>query len=135
MHYSPVQLADLPDEVLLIIFMKLNSAELLYSLVDVNKRLNRILHDSVFTSRLTLMTRLQDNSITPFSDSLLRRFCVEILPEIHCKIKWLDLESSSMERILLSTTYPNLYRLGLYDLEMGRATLLFSRKLVNFNVV
>ncbi|CAF4381930.1 unnamed protein product, partial [Rotaria sp. Silwood2] len=40
---------------------------------------------------------------------MLDRFCLQILPEIHYKIKWLDLESSSMERILLATNYPNLY--------------------------
>jgi hypothetical protein len=134
MEYSFVQLNDLPEEVLLIIFMKLDSAELLYSLIDVNQRLNRILHDSVFTSHLTLMTRLSNNSIIPFSDSMLHRFCVQILPQIHYKIKWLELESSSMERILLSTSYPNLYRLDLYDQEVGRAALLLAGKLVNFNV-
>jgi hypothetical protein len=35
------------------------------------------------------------------------------IDSIHDKIRWFDLESSSMERILLSTNYPNLYGLVL----------------------
>ncbi|CAF1147963.1 unnamed protein product [Rotaria sordida] len=126
MKYSFVQFNDLPDEILLIIFKKLDNAELLYSLIDVNKRLNKILCDSIFTSRLTLMTHLLNNSISPFSDSLLGRFCLQILPKIYDKIEWLNLESSSMERILLSTNYPNLYGLGLYNMEVERAKYLFT---------
>ncbi|CAF0926588.1 unnamed protein product [Rotaria sordida] len=126
MKYSFVQFNDLPDEILLIIFKKLDNAELLYSLIDVNKRLNKILCDSIFTSRLTLMTHLLNNSISPFSDSLLGRFCLQISPKIYDKIEWLNLESSSMERILLSTNYPNLYGLGLYNMEVERAKYLFT---------
>ncbi len=40
--YSLIQLNDLPDEILLIIFKKLNNIELLYSLINVNKRVKKI---------------------------------------------------------------------------------------------
>jgi hypothetical protein len=38
MEYSRIQLNDLPDEILMIIFKKLANADVLYSLSGVNKR-------------------------------------------------------------------------------------------------
>ncbi|CAF2925333.1 unnamed protein product [Rotaria sp. Silwood2] len=60
------------------------------------------------------------NSNYPLPYLMLHRFCLQILPKIHDKIKWLNLESLSMKRILLPTNYSNLYELGLYDLEIER---------------
>ena len=117
MEHSSVELNDLPDEILMIILKKLSNVEVLYSLIGVNKRLNTIVHDSIFTNCLTLMRCFSDDSIYPLPDPILDRFCLQILPEIHHKIKWLNLESSSMKRILLATNYPNLYGLGLYDID------------------
>ncbi|CAF3949473.1 unnamed protein product [Rotaria sordida] len=91
----------------------------------VNKRLNTIVRDPIFTSHLTLMRCLLDDSICPLPDSMLDRFCSQILPEIHCQIKWLDLESSSMERILRAANYPNLSGLGLLDIDLETAQSLF----------
>ncbi len=67
--------------------------------------------------------------IPPLSDPMIDRFCVQILPKINHKIKWLDVESSSMEPILLSTSYPNLNGLGLYDLALETARDLFTGKI------
>ncbi|CAF4062341.1 unnamed protein product [Rotaria sordida] len=135
-EHSSIHLDNLPDEILLIIFNKLNNTTLLYSLLGVNKRLNKILYDSIFTNHLTLLRRkpnhlimfqsLSSHLIYPLVDQILNRFCLEILPEIHDKIEWLDLESSSMERILLATNYPNLSGLGLYNIQAKRAIDLFS---------
>src|SRR5690349_20829140 len=108
MEYSCVQLNDLPDEILLIIFKKLANIEVLYSLIGVNKRLNKIAHDFVFTNHLALLTSTSDGFVYSLRYLILDRFCLHILPKIHQKIKWLDLESRSMERILLATNYPNL---------------------------
>ncbi|CAF4739499.1 unnamed protein product, partial [Rotaria sp. Silwood2] len=57
----------------------------------------------------------------------LDRFCLQILPSIRHKIKWVNLESSSMKRILHATNYPNLYGLGLYDIEIETALSLIGR--------
>ncbi|CAF2208551.1 unnamed protein product [Rotaria magnacalcarata] len=121
MKHSPVELNDLPDEILMIILKKLNNVQILYSLIGVNKRLNTIVHDPIFTSHLTLMRCFSDDSIDPLPDPILDRFCLQILHEIHHKIQWLNLESSSMKRILLATNYPNLFGLGLYDIEIETA--------------
>ncbi len=125
MERSLVELNDLPDEILLTIFKKLDNISLLNSLMRVNRRLNTIVCDSIFTSHLTLMKKqLSDDSVHSLSDSILDRFCSQILPEIHCQIKWLDLEASSMERIFLAADYPNLCGLGLFDISIETAVSL-----------
>ncbi|CAF3996996.1 unnamed protein product [Rotaria sordida] len=116
MEYSSVQLNDLSDEILLIIFKNLNNIDLLYSLIGVNKRLNNIVHDSMFTSSLTLFNHSSYNNIYSLSDLMLDRFCFQILPSIHHKIKWIDVEISSMKRILCAN-YPILSGLGIYNIE------------------
>ncbi|CAF3291946.1 unnamed protein product, partial [Rotaria sp. Silwood2] len=75
-----------------------------------NKRFNTIIYDPIFTSHLSLMRCFQNNSMYyPLSGPILDRVCSQILPEIHHKINWLDLEPTSMERILLPTKFPNLH--------------------------
>jgi hypothetical protein len=54
LQYLIVQLIDLPDELLVMIFKILNNVQLLYSLIGINKQLDRILSDSIFTKNLTL---------------------------------------------------------------------------------
>ncbi|CAF0723902.1 unnamed protein product [Rotaria sp. Silwood1] len=120
MEHSLIQLNDLPDEILMIILKKLYNVEVLYTLIGINKRLNAFVHDSIFTNYLTLMKFFSYSSIRPLSNPILNRFCLVILPEIHHKIKWLNVESSTMERILLATSYPNLYGLGLYNIPAER---------------
>ncbi|CAF1077709.1 unnamed protein product [Rotaria sordida] len=66
------------------------------------------------------------NGLNQLPDAVLDRFCLEILPKIHHKIEWLDVESSSIERILLLTNYSNLNGLRLYDLTSERARDFFT---------
>ncbi|CAF5074085.1 unnamed protein product [Rotaria sp. Silwood1] len=132
MEYSSVQLNDLLDEIIFIIFKKLNKLDVLYSFIDVNKRLNEIVHDPTFTSGLTLFNYLSCDYIYPLSDLMLDRFCLHILPKIGHKIKWLDLEPLSMKRILLSANYPNLFGLGIYNIEKQAVLNLFTGKIFLF---
>jgi hypothetical protein len=122
-----VQLNDLPDEIILLIFKKLSNLEVLYSFIDVNKRLNNIVHDSIFTNRLT-MTRCSFDGPPPPPpiNPVLNRFCSQILPSISHQIKWLDVDLSSMECILLCRNYPYLYGLGLYSMEKETALRIFT---------
>lgn len=123
-----IKLSDLPDEMLIFILRKLSNIEVLDSIIGINERLNTIAYDSIFTSHLTLY--LVDKCIYPLPDPMLDRFCLQISPKIHHKIKWLNLESRSMERILLATDYPNLNGLGLYDIDVAKALSLFNSKLL-----
>ncbi|CAF2144416.1 unnamed protein product [Rotaria magnacalcarata] len=126
MENSCVQLNDLPDEILVIILKKLAKVEVLYSLFDVNKRLNKISHDTVFTNDLPILMSASDDLIYSLPDQILDRFCSYILPKIHEKIEWLHLESRSMERILLATNYPNLYGISLHNIQPKTAINLFT---------
>ncbi|CAF1375581.1 unnamed protein product [Rotaria sordida] len=126
MESLSIQLNDLPNEILLIILKKLPDIDVLYSLIGVNKRLDTIVQDSIFTRYLTFMTSCND--LSPIAEPILNQFCAEILPKIRHKILWLNLEPSSMDRILLSTNYPNLCGLALYNLISERARELFSNK-------
>ncbi|CAF2481578.1 unnamed protein product [Rotaria sp. Silwood2] len=148
MEHSSIQLDDLPDEIILIILKKLHNCDVLYSLIGVNKRLDTIANDLIFTSNLTLISRIKkrfetigndpfftrnltliksfDGLSCQFTDVILDRFCLEILPKINDKIERLNVESSSMERILCLTNYPNLRALGLYDVQPEPVNYLFS---------
>ncbi|CAF4260936.1 unnamed protein product, partial [Adineta steineri] len=82
MSKSSVRLNDLPDELLLDIFRKLNNVDLLNSLQNVNQRLNRIIHDSIFTTQLAFVQWLPHKYINVISSQMmLNRFCSEILPD------------------------------------------------------
>ncbi|CAF4929227.1 unnamed protein product, partial [Rotaria sp. Silwood1] len=124
MEHSCVQLDNLPDEILLIIFQKLHNCDVLYSFIGLNKRLDTIVNDTIFTRNLTLITSAHSSS-HQFTDMVLDRFCREILPRINDKIERLNIESSIMERILLATNYPNLHALGLYNFAFETANQLF----------
>jgi hypothetical protein len=71
MEHSSVQLIDLPDELLMIIFKKLDNMNLLYSLVGVNMRLNQIISDRVFTGYLILLRWSSDDGIYPLNDAII----------------------------------------------------------------
>jgi hypothetical protein len=131
MQSSCVELNDLPDEILLMIFKKLNNLEVFYSFQGVNNRLNRIIYDPILTSHLNFLTWSSNKLINRFSSNIiLDRFCLQILPEICTKIKWLDLESSSMKNILRAANYPHLYGLGLYNVRKRTVRRLFEGNVI-----
>ncbi|CAF2105348.1 unnamed protein product, partial [Rotaria magnacalcarata] len=108
MQGSSVELNDLSDEILLLIFKKLDKAEVLYSFLGINQRFTRLVHDSIFTNRLTLTKGVADGLFDRLDNQKRERFRLQILPSIRHKIEWLGVEASSLEDILLCTSYPNL---------------------------
>jgi hypothetical protein len=131
MECSYVQLLNLPDEILMIIFKKLDNVEVLYSLMNINMRFNKIVRDPTFTSQIALMKQNSSTNLTsPLSDIVLDRFCLKILPQIHEKIKWLKLETLSMERVLLAVNnYPNLHQLDIFIMNKNIDMQLFTSKI------
>ncbi|CAF4133887.1 unnamed protein product [Rotaria sordida] len=93
MEYSSIQLNHLSDEILIYILKKLSNAEIVYSLSGVNKRLNKIVHDSIFTNDLSFLMSTSDDLLYSLPDLILNRFCSHILPSIDQKIQWVHLES------------------------------------------
>ena len=77
----------------MIIFKKLCNIDILGSRLGVNRRLNKIVYDYAFTSCLTLTTRSTNDLYYPLNNPMLDRFCLQTLPQIHDKIKWINVES------------------------------------------
>ena len=136
MEYSCAQLNDLAVEILLIIFEKLDNVDVLYSLHGVNKRLNQIICDPIFTSNLNFVEYDSFNQfVNKFSPTImLDRFCLQILPDISMNIKWLYLESSSVKHVLRAGNYPNLYGLGLYNMKEKTTKYLFNGKKIEYEI-
>ncbi|CAF1459984.1 unnamed protein product [Rotaria sordida] len=125
MQHTYTKITDLPDELLIMIFKRLNNIEILQFLTNVNTRFNKIVRDSTFTNHLTLLKCSFNHIIYSLSDTILDKFCIEIIPQIKHNIKWLDIESLSMERILLAAKYPNLNGLGIFNINEEVAQRLF----------
>ncbi|CAF3384528.1 unnamed protein product, partial [Rotaria sp. Silwood2] len=98
----------------------------------VNKQLNSIVRDLIFTHHSKLMRHFSNDSIEPLPDAILSCLCSKILLEICNQIQWLDLEASSIERILLATNYPNLYELGLFNLDIETTLSLLHGEILPF---
>lgn len=127
MEGSPIQLDNLPNEILMAIFSKLHNTDVLYSLIGVNKRLDTIVKDSMFTEDIILVTHL--DGLHELTDKMIDRFCFKILPQIHQKIYWLHIDSLYMEHILLAAKYPVLCGLGLCNLSSKMARNFFTGKI------
>ncbi|CAF4624482.1 unnamed protein product [Rotaria socialis] len=125
---SLLTLIDLPDEALLLILKKLDNIAVLYLFIDLNESFNKLVHDSIFTNHLTMIRCSSNGSFDRLDDHIHDRFCSQILSSIHHNIKWLDVECSSMEDVLLSTSYPNLSGLGLHNIEKGIALCIFTEE-------
>jgi hypothetical protein len=103
MNHKSVHLLDLPDEILLIIMRKLDSMDVLYSLLGVNKRLDQMARNINNTQFLDFSSKLPNGKLYSFD-----RFRDEILPQIHHNVIALTFDFRSMERVLLACEYPNL---------------------------
>ncbi|UJR24265.1 hypothetical protein I4U23_027232 [Adineta vaga] len=109
---------DLPNEILFIIFNKLNMVDILYSLVDVCQRFNEIVLNPFYIRNLD-MTTVTMKSCFQFMYSIdnqvLNKICQNILPRIYQQVNELTLEQSSVERVFGTINYPELYLLSLRD--------------------
>ena len=79
MEDSHVVLNSLPDEILMIIFRKLNSIDVFNCFHGINQRLNRIIQDRIFTNRLTFV-QCSSETFTDLlrCDAVRNRICSQI---------------------------------------------------------
>ncbi|UJR07088.1 hypothetical protein I4U23_011376 [Adineta vaga] len=113
MNKQILDLLDVPDEILLIIFNKLGSFDVLYSLLNSTHRLDHIARNTHYSKSINFSIELSDGQICAIDSDKLHRFCIEILPQIHDQIQIMTLETTNIERILLATQFPNLHTLTL----------------------
>lgn len=121
MDQSDVNLLDLPNEILLIIFSQLSNVEVLYLLLNINnRRMDMLAREKIFSTTLNFSC-IDD-------DSLFDRFCVDILPKINNNVERIIVESLFIERILLANIYPNLNELKLLNFEQQIVLKYFTGK-------
>jgi len=94
--------------------------DVLYSLVNVNQRLNQLVFDPFYIRHLDItsmtMKSFFDRTFS-IENHILDRICQNILPRIHHQVNELTIEQHSMTRILHTINYPQLYSLSLIDFQ------------------
>jgi hypothetical protein len=117
LNNNHLNILDLPDEILFIIFQKLNMIGVLSSLVNVNRRFRRLVLDSLYIRDLdtTSIMTINSHKTSSIDTQVLSRICSNILPRIHDQVHKLTVEQHSMKQILLAANYPQLYSLSLLN--------------------
>jgi hypothetical protein len=108
---SDINILDLPDEILHIIFNKLNTIDIFYSLVGVNQRFDRLALDSLVIHHLDLVIRQSNIPNSSVDNHIFDKICLKILPRINENVTKLTIDPCSMERILGAVDYPQLHSL------------------------
>ncbi|CAM4876293.1 unnamed protein product [Rotaria socialis] len=106
---NDINIFDLSDELLLYIFNKLHTIELLYSLVNVNQRFDRLVLDPFYTHHLDLTVRPLRYYTSPVKTQIFDRIRTQVLPRIHQKLNKITVDPLSMECILDLTVRPLRY--------------------------
>jgi len=126
---------DLPNEILFIIFNKLNMVDVLYSLVDITQRFDQLIIDPFYIRNLNMTSMIMKSyydRIYSIDNQVLDRICKNILSRISYQITELTVEQYSMERVLQTINYPQLYSLTLMDFPQDVLFNCFTSKLFNF---
>ncbi|CAF1418285.1 unnamed protein product [Rotaria sordida] len=117
---NKVNTLDLPNEILLFIFNKLKTIDVLYSLVDVNERFNRLIFNSLHIRNLDMTNMVMKsyfNRNFSMDKNVILRISEKILPRISHQLNELIVERYSIEYILFPFNYPQLYSLSLINFQ------------------
>jgi hypothetical protein len=81
LNNNHLNILDLPDEILFIIFHKLDMIDVLSSVVDVNRRFRRLVFDSLYIRDLDMTSIMSINShkISSKDTQVISRICSNIL--------------------------------------------------------
>ncbi|CAF2954104.1 unnamed protein product [Rotaria sp. Silwood2] len=131
MNNSITNIVDLPDEVLLSIFKKLNNIDMLYSLVGINQKLENVACDITFTRAVDLITISSNELNNSKSNAILDRFCLQILSRIHNNVECLAVQAPIFQRVLHASSYPNLRKLILVQMDLNIASHIFKGMLLD----
>jgi len=116
-----MNILDLPDEILFIIFQKLDLIDVFYSCIKVNRRFNRLVLDSFFLHDLNMTTIKDINSLYDQTSStdpkVLSRICEKILPRIYDQTYKLTVDEYSAKYMFLASNYSKLYSLSLINFQ------------------
>ncbi|UJR16281.1 hypothetical protein I4U23_003187 [Adineta vaga] len=126
MDCNLAHILNIPDEILLNIFTKFTNIDVLYSLVGIHEKFDRIAYDSKFTEIIDLTALLPDGSYGSLEDDIINRFYTVLLPRIHNNVKSLTVQASSFLNIISMNSYPNLHMLTLHNLGYNVASHIFT---------
>jgi len=129
---NDINIFDLPDEILRIIFNKLNTISIFYSLVGVNKRFDRLALDSFYIHHLDFVIKRSDVQNSSADDQSLDQICSKILPRINEKVTKLTVDPFSIKRILGAVHYPQLHSLSLLNYQPDIFLRHLTRMIMNF---
>ena len=132
MNNSIIGILDLPDEILLTIFKKLNNIHLLYSLLGISPRLDKIVCDITCTQTIDLSTLLPNDASDSRNNAILDQFYTHILPRIHNNVESFVVQASFLQHILRASHYPNLRKLTLVNLDIDMISRIFNSMLFDF---
>ncbi|CAF3969046.1 unnamed protein product, partial [Rotaria sordida] len=107
MNYSTVNILDLSDEMVLTILNKLNNIAVLYSLVEVNRKLDRLVQDITFTQSIDLIAISSNEHNDSKNKSILDRFYVDRVSRIQHNIESFTLNPLSIDRVLSIISTPS----------------------------
>lgn len=108
---------DLPDEMILAIWKYLYNIDVLSAFTGLNSQFDRLIRDDAVIGSLTLLSHYPDQYPHLQPDSILDRFCLELLPKIHHRVRCLTLEPISMGRVLSTGSFPSLNHLTLINVD------------------
>jgi hypothetical protein len=113
---------NLPDELLLMILNKLNTISLI-CLFNIHPHLNELILMELCQLNLFMTST---NGINPIEDNIIVKFFMEILPQIHQRIQYVNIQSTLLEKIFLIHDYPNLKGMEFFNVTEQIAVYLFS---------
>jgi hypothetical protein len=108
------------------ILNKLNNMDVLYSLIGVNRKLDKLARDITFTRSIDLVRILSNKNDHSRTKSILNRFCSSIIPRIQHNIESLTLDPLSMHRVFRIGNYPKLCRLTLVNIGLATTSHIFN---------
>jgi hypothetical protein len=111
---------------LLAIYNKLDNMDVLYSLIGVNGKLDRLARDITFTQSVDLVTISSSEDNDSRNKLILDRFCFDILPRIQHNIQCLTLDALSIDSVFRIGNYPKLHNLTLVNLQFEVASRIFN---------
>jgi hypothetical protein len=110
-------------------------ADVLYSLVDVTQRFDQLVLDPFYIRNLNMTSMTMKSffdRIYSIDNQVLDRICKNILHRIYHQINELIVDQYSMERVLHTINYPQLYSLTLMDFPEEVLLNYLTGKLFNF---
>ncbi|CAF1033849.1 unnamed protein product [Rotaria sordida] len=90
--------------------------DVLYSLVDVNERFDRLVIDPLYIRHLDMTIKSSFDRICSLDNKVLSRICEKILPRIYDQVNKLIVEPHAMKQVF-TINYPQLYSLSLISFQ------------------